>query len=97
MTRYRNERQLLAALKLAVRRKAGPRARLDDEQREWLAAWQEGQPPVDYATMINDPSELGEGLRSDIKRVLYGDGPQILAIDTDAQANEKWKRYLERQ
>lgn len=47
--------------------------------------------------MINDPSELGEGLRSDIKRVLYGDGPQILAIDTDAQANEKWKRYLERQ
>ncbi|TJV67890.1 MAG: hypothetical protein E5X76_32015 [Mesorhizobium sp.] len=95
MAKYRDERRRLDALFDAVRRKAGPLAQLDDEQREWLAAWQEDQPPVDYATMINH-TEIGQGLRGDIKRVLYGGLPQILVTDTDAQANDKWQRFMER-
>ncbi|TGQ47614.1 hypothetical protein [Mesorhizobium sp. M00.F.Ca.ET.216.01.1.1] len=95
MALYRDERRRLDALFDAVRRKAGPLARLDDEQREWLVAWQQDQ-LHDYETMINDTGEIGEGLRSDIRRVLYGDVPQILVTDTDAQAAEKWTRFLER-
>lgn len=47
--------------------------------------------------MINSTDEIGQGLRSDIKRILYGDVPTILANDTDAEGAEKWTRYLERQ
>ncbi|TGS46399.1 MULTISPECIES: hypothetical protein [unclassified Mesorhizobium] len=93
----RDERKRLEALFDAVRRKAGPLARLDDEQRAWFAAWREDQPTFDYAATINSTDEIGEGLRGDIRRVLYGDVPTILASDTDAQAAEKWTRYLERQ
>lgn len=91
----RDERKRLDALFDAVRRKAGPLARLDDEQRNYLAAWQEDQ-TRDYETMIDSTGELGEGLRGDIKRVLYGDVPTILVTDTDAEAAAKWTRYLER-
>ncbi|TPK17743.1 hypothetical protein [Mesorhizobium sp. B2-5-7] len=91
-----DERQRLEALKLAVQRKVGAFGKLDAEQREWLAAWREDQPPVDYATMINNAGEVGDGLRSDIRRVLYGDVPTILVTDTDAQANEKWQRFMGR-
>ncbi|TGU93051.1 hypothetical protein EN794_031770 [Mesorhizobium sp. M00.F.Ca.ET.151.01.1.1] len=93
----RDERRRLDVLFDAIRRKAGPLARLDDEQRAWLTAWQEDQPPFDYGTMINSTDEIGQGLRSDIKRILYGDVPTILANDTDAEGAEKWTRYLERQ
>lgn len=90
----RDERKRLNALFDSVLRKAGPMGQLDAEQREWLAAWREDQPSVDYAAMINADGDVGEGLRSDIKLVLYGHVPTILATDTDAQASEKWHRYL---
>lgn len=95
MALYRDERKRLDALFDAVRRKAAPMGRLDAEQREWLVAWREGQQPFDYAA--NSTDEIGAGLRSDIKRILYGDVPQILITDTDATAGDKWQRYLERQ
>ncbi|RUV57355.1 hypothetical protein EOA64_26435 [Mesorhizobium sp. M1A.F.Ca.IN.022.02.1.1] len=90
----RDEWQRLDGLKLAVQRKIGAFGKLDAEQREWFSGWREDQPPVDYATMINNPDEIGAGLRSDIKRILYGDVPQILMADTDEQAAEKWRKSL---
>jgi len=91
-----DERKRLEALKVAVHRKLGPFGRLDAEQREWLAAWREDQPQPDYASMINSEDEIGEGIRGDIRRILYGDFPMILATDTEAEAGNKWTRYLGR-
>ncbi|TIS85496.1 hypothetical protein [Mesorhizobium sp.] len=97
MAKYRDERRRLDALFDAVRRKAGPLGRLDQEQREWLSAWREDQPTFDYATMINSTDEIGQGLRSDIRGVLYGDVPLVLATDTESEAATKWTEYLGRQ
>jgi hypothetical protein len=91
----RDERKRLDALTLALRRRAGAFGQLDDEQREWLTAWREDQPPFNYE-MINADDENGEGLRSDIKRILYGEMPTILVTDTEAMVSEKWQRYMER-
>ncbi|TPL16958.1 hypothetical protein FJ945_26080 [Mesorhizobium sp. B2-4-9] len=92
-----DERRRIEALFDAVRRRAGAFGQLDDEQREWLAAWREDQPPFDYETMINATDrDSGEGLRSDIRRVLYGEVPTILVTDTEAMAGEKLQRYLGR-
>lgn len=105
MARHDDLRRRLEALRLAVQRKAGPLGRLDDEQRAWLAEWRQQQrecdapssPEESYAAMIdNTDREIGEGLRNDIKHVLYGDIPQILKSDTEAQAADKWARYLDR-
>ncbi|MGX5828702.1 hypothetical protein [Mesorhizobium sp. 43Arga] len=91
-----DERQRLEALKLAVQHKIGAFGKLDAEQREWFAAWREDRPRIDYEAMINSTDEIGQGLRSDIKRILYGDMPLIIAGDTDEQANEKWQRFMQR-
>lgn len=91
-----DERQRLEALQFAVQRKIGALGKLDAEQRKWLAAWREDQPAFDYAATIISTDEIGQGLRSDIRRVLYNDVPQILVTDTEAEAASKWTRYLER-
>ncbi|WP_353641397.1 hypothetical protein [Mesorhizobium sp. WSM2239] len=90
----RDERRRLDELQRAVRRKVGAFGRLSDEQRDWLAAFRQQQPPFDYAMMI-DGDDIGEGLRSDVHRVLFGSVPVITANDTEATANKKWQRYME--
>ena len=97
MARHDDLRQRLEALKLAVQRKVGPLGRLDDEQRAWLAEWRQQQPFIDYETRMNNADhDADSGMRSDIKRVLHGDVPQILATDTDDQANDKYTIYIGR-
>jgi hypothetical protein len=67
-----------------------------DQWRELRDRWAGRFDEADgmYRTILDGND--GPQLSASIAAVLFDPPPQILATDTDAQAGEKWTRYLER-